>query len=196
MDLCVNKLTGTIPNLTNLVNLTKLDFNDNMISGSLPSEIGTFTKLETLLLSENELTGAIPAEFGNLYSLEYLFLFENDLSGCYYSNLKNLCTQIIEYNPDGQDIDFGNNFDASWVDFCASDAGICLDAAAICNSAPELNIDGLQFEEASYHSAQKISSNAIIEATTTFKAGETIELQSGFETNGLNDFRADIENCE
>jgi len=196
LDLCENNLTGTIPNFSNLTNIIELDLNDNQLTGNIPPEIGGLTKLEILTLSTNELTGSIPGELGNLSELYYLFLFSNDLSGCYNNNLEILCTQLTLYNPDGEDIDFGNNFDALWDEFCDTGAGACLAAAAICNSTPELNIDGLQFEAATYHSAQKISSNAIIEAETIFKAGESIELTSGFETNGLNEFQANIEDCE
>lgn len=192
-----NELSGEIPSTVGkLMNIQVLYFDYNQLTGTIPVEFGNLINSIDFGLSNNLLTGTIPGEFGNFSNLETLFLFNNNLSGCYNSNLTNLCGQIDFYYFYGEDIDFGNNFDALWADFCTTSAGTCEADAAICNSIPELIIDGLQFEAATYHSAQKISSNAIIEAETIFKAGETIELLSGFETNGLNDFQLLIEDCE
>jgi len=75
-------------------------------------------------LESNQLSGSIPPEIGNLSSLESLGLSNNQLSGCYDSNLTILCTQLQAFN-DNAAISDGNNFDASWEDFCATGVGTC-----------------------------------------------------------------------
>lgn len=50
--------------------VTKIDLEDNNLSGSIPSSIGNLTELLSLDLSENNLTGNIPSEMGNLIKLE------------------------------------------------------------------------------------------------------------------------------
>ena len=47
----------------------RLDLFDTDIGGTLPSEIGTLTKLRNLLLEDLDLTGTIPTELGNLSDL-------------------------------------------------------------------------------------------------------------------------------
>ena len=51
------------------------------IFGSIPSEIGNLTALDTLNLSSNRFIGSIPSEIGNLTSLRFLWLHNNRLSG-------------------------------------------------------------------------------------------------------------------
>jgi len=186
-----NQLSGSVPpELGNLNNLSLLYLNLNQLTGTIPPELANLTNLLELSISNNLLTGGIPPEFGDLQFLLYLFLYNNDLSGCFDINLTNLCFLTL------MDVDSGNNFDATWGDFCYTGAGLCVSSALICNSPPTLNINGLQMEAAIYHSAQEVSSNAIIKALTTYKAGETIELKSGFEADGQNNFQAEIEECE
>ncbi len=53
----------------------------NQLSGTIPSELGNLTNLQTLHLYDNQLSGAIPTEFGNLANLKWLRLDANELSG-------------------------------------------------------------------------------------------------------------------
>jgi len=77
-----NILTSTIPSeLGDLGNLKRLDLSYNMISGVIPSEIGMTTKLTYLDLSYNRISGTIPSEIGMTTKLTYLDLKSNKLTG-------------------------------------------------------------------------------------------------------------------
>ena len=59
-------LSGPIPNeISELVNLVKLDLSGNQLTDEIPPEIGNLTNLTTLNLTENQLTGIIPNEICN-----------------------------------------------------------------------------------------------------------------------------------
>jgi hypothetical protein len=70
--------------------VTKLDLNENQLSGSIPAELGNLSRLEFLNLGYNQLSGSIPSELGNLSHLEFLNLYVNQLSGSIPSELGNL----------------------------------------------------------------------------------------------------------
>ena len=57
-----------------------LDFHFNHLTGSIPSEIGNLTALESLDLLNNQLTGPIPSEIGQLPALEGLVLSNNQIT--------------------------------------------------------------------------------------------------------------------
>ncbi len=119
LGLSANQLTGSIPaEIGDLINLDDLDFGENQLTGSIPAEIGELKNLNYLYLYNNQLTGTVPMELGNLQNLKALFLGNNKLCGCYPENLNKLCDQLEEAN-----ISEGNNFEASWSDFCATGAG-------------------------------------------------------------------------
>ena len=56
--------------------------------------------------------------------MERLFVSNNSLSGCYLEDLSNLCNQLK--NSSNNDISNGNSFNATWEDFCATNAGNCI----------------------------------------------------------------------
>ncbi|XP_065873441.1 systemin receptor SR160 [Euphorbia lathyris] len=58
-----------------------LDLSYNLLSGSIPKEIGTMTYLYVLNLGHNYISGIIPQEFGNLEGLNILNLASNKLEG-------------------------------------------------------------------------------------------------------------------
>jgi Leucine-rich repeat (LRR) protein len=75
-----NHLTGSLPStLGSLAALTILDLDTNQLTGSIPSLSG-MTALTNLDLDTNQLTGGIPSLSG-LTSLTGLYLYNNQLSG-------------------------------------------------------------------------------------------------------------------
>ena len=77
-----NQLTGKIP--SELGSLTKLEWlylSVNQLTGEIPSELGDLANLRLLSLRKNQLTGEIPPEVGNLAKLEWLLLNNNQLTG-------------------------------------------------------------------------------------------------------------------
>ena len=76
--------------LGSLSNLERLLLSGNRLSGSIPSELGNLSNLEWLSLRRNQLSGPIPSELGNLSKLTLLFLYDNALSGPIPSQLGNL----------------------------------------------------------------------------------------------------------
>ena len=63
-----------------LTNLFGLYLRNNKLSGEIPTELRSLTKLQVLLLSGNDLSGEIPSELGRL-NLYFLYLHNNNLSG-------------------------------------------------------------------------------------------------------------------
>jgi len=125
LNLGQNELTGNIPlELANLSNLASLNLFGNELTGTIPPELSNLSNLTDLDLAFNGLTGNIPSELGNL-NLGFLHVSFNQLSGCYSSNLSNLCTQLNTPTNTNDYISNGNNFDATWEDFCNMDAGKC-----------------------------------------------------------------------
>ena len=75
-------MTGMIPTeFFQLASLATLDLSDNLLSGSMLSEICLLSHINSLVLSENSITGMIPTELFQLASLATLHLSDNLLSG-------------------------------------------------------------------------------------------------------------------
>ena len=72
--------------------VTRLWLDDNNLSGQIPDELGSLTRLETLALSQNQLYGHIPSELGNLSNLTTIRLSGNRLAGCVPNALRNVQT--------------------------------------------------------------------------------------------------------
>ena len=54
-------MSGEIPSaLGRLINLERLNLEDNQLSGEIPRELGDLTKLTRLRLGANQFTGCIP----------------------------------------------------------------------------------------------------------------------------------------
>ena len=75
-----NKLSGTIPDLSNLQALYTVELANNELSGSIPPSLGTLKELQNLILNDNQLTGQIP-DLTGLDSLAYLDIAGNQLDG-------------------------------------------------------------------------------------------------------------------
>ena len=77
------------------------------LTGAIPAELGSLSKLERLTLSRHDLTGTIPAELGQLSKLTDLSLHNNELTGgipAELGNLSNLTRLSLRNNPLGGDI--------------------------------------------------------------------------------------------
>ncbi len=58
------------------------------------------------------------------------------------------------------------------------------------------NLTGNATTNATHHATQSIYSDATINADVIYKAGEKVELKSGFSTNPANNFTGEIEDCD
>lgn len=182
IDLNDNNLSGTIPAaIGNLIEVTNINLSLNQLSGTIPDEFSNLSTLQILDLSRNNLIGSIPNSFaalstangGNLVELIFEF---NNLNGCYPSDLSALCAQAYY----GGFISSGNNFDASWDDFCTTNAGECS-----CSN-------NLNFLSTATHSVNNVfqagnqitsSATVITNVNVAYKANNRIRLNNGFNAN-------------
>ncbi|KAG5560019.1 hypothetical protein RHGRI_003336 [Rhododendron griersonianum] len=82
LDLSNNLIYGTIPSqISGLSRLASLSVSINHLSGGIPSEVAMLRSLIELDLSMNNLTGSIPSSIGILRNLTTLYLYKNSLSG-------------------------------------------------------------------------------------------------------------------
>ena len=93
-----NQLSGQIPDLSSLTQLTNLLLSNNQLSGQIP-DLSSLTQLTNLLLSNNQLSGQIP-DLSTLTQLTNLSFGYNQLSGqiSNLSALTNLTALIFHYN--------------------------------------------------------------------------------------------------
>ena len=86
-----NELTGEIPKeLGSLSKLQRVELGNNKLTGPIPTELGNLENLEILFLGSNLLTGEIPMELGSLSNLETLVIKINQLTGEIPAELGNL----------------------------------------------------------------------------------------------------------
>jgi len=71
-------------------NLFAMWLDGNFVTGTIPTEIGLMSGLNSLSLANGTLTGTIPEEIGNLNQLKRLWLFNNKLTGNIPQALGNL----------------------------------------------------------------------------------------------------------
>ncbi|KAK1364392.1 Receptor-like protein EIX2 [Heracleum sosnowskyi] len=75
-----NKLTGSLPDITQLSFLRELALNSNQLNGYLPTVFEHHSALQFLNLSSNHLRGVLP-DFTRFSSLTWLYLDNNEFSG-------------------------------------------------------------------------------------------------------------------
>ena len=95
LDISANSLLkGSIPNETGkqVSKLTHLGTSNCQIFGTIPSEIGLISGLQTLDLSMNDLIGTIPVELFELRQLQSINLSNNDLTGTLVSEIAGINT--------------------------------------------------------------------------------------------------------
>eukprot|EP00246_Nothoceros_aenigmaticus_P016118 TRINITY_DN708_c0_g1_i1.p1 TRINITY_DN708_c0_g1~~TRINITY_DN708_c0_g1_i1.p1 ORF type:complete len:983 (+),score=162.61 TRINITY_DN708_c0_g1_i1:135-3083(+) len=80
-----NQLTGPLlpagVDFSSCSSLAVFDVSGNLLSGSIPSAITSFTSLKVLDVSRNAITGSVPASLASLHSLVILDLSTNKLTG-------------------------------------------------------------------------------------------------------------------
>ncbi len=84
LDLFTNQLSGTIPTeLGFLTGLETIDIEDNGLTGQFftPEFNSLNNTLRKLRISKNEFTGQIPTEIGLFTSLDDLWIAQNELAG-------------------------------------------------------------------------------------------------------------------
>ncbi|XP_076914506.1 uncharacterized protein LOC143573539 [Bidens hawaiensis] len=81
MFLYKNKLSGRIPVVTPLLNLTRFDISMNNLNGSIPNGFGKLLKLEVFNLYSNQLSGQIPVSISKIRTLRIFRVFRNNLTG-------------------------------------------------------------------------------------------------------------------
>ena len=96
LNLKNNNLTGNMPSeLGSLSKLNRLSLSSNHLVGEIPLELGKLIELEWLYLNGNELTGSIPRQLSALTNLTDLWLNENELTGTIPAELGNLIKLTI-----------------------------------------------------------------------------------------------------
>ena len=80
LNLHSNRLTGTIPDLSDIAVLEELYLPNNDLTGSVPAWLNGMIKMRELWLWGNELSGAIP-DLSGMKSLQKLKLAKNNLTG-------------------------------------------------------------------------------------------------------------------
>ena len=75
--------------------VTKVELDDEDLTGTIPTELGSLSELTHLDLSDNSLTGDIPRKLGRLDNLEEVRLSGNSLTGCIPQGLKDVTTNDL-----------------------------------------------------------------------------------------------------
>ena len=81
--------------------VTELVLIENGLTGTIPAELGSLSRLRQLYLYQNRLTGTIPAELGDLGDLQWMSLSANELTGEIPVTLGRL-TKLEELHLDSQ----------------------------------------------------------------------------------------------
>jgi len=128
LELFSNQLSGEIPpELGNLESVLRIDLSENKLTGEIPIELSNLSIGVFLILNNNQLSGSIPPVFSDFLFNNFRFtLYNNNLSGCFDASLTKLCDHFKEAIYGFWDtISEGNNFDATWEEFCFEGKGIC-----------------------------------------------------------------------
>ena len=88
LSLFGNTLIGTlISEVGQLTRLESLDVGGNDLTGTLPSSLGMMERLAGLSIYGNRFTGVLPSSLGDLDSLQLLYADSNDLRGPFPTDL-------------------------------------------------------------------------------------------------------------
>lgn len=92
IDFDLNLVQGSLPDsLEKLANMENLFLSGNSMTGSIPDWVDSLPKLRNINFSHNFMTGRLPTSLGNLPNLEGLALdnnkFEGNMNGVFDSNV-------------------------------------------------------------------------------------------------------------
>ena len=91
LSLSENRLHGTLPaEVGDFTRLKWLYLNGNQIRGTIPERITELTYLEDLWLGQNQLAGSIPETINRLTNLQYLALDDNNMSGPLHASMMSM----------------------------------------------------------------------------------------------------------
>jgi len=86
-----NSLSGGVPTeVGKLVKVNSLYMNNNQLDAPLPEEIGEMENLRDIRLHDNLIPGVIPDSIGKLFKLRYLDFYNNQMVGDIPAGIKNL----------------------------------------------------------------------------------------------------------
>jgi hypothetical protein len=98
----MSKLTKKYGPSPFLLSLEHLNFEENALTGTLPTELGLLQYLKFLVVPENRISGPIPSELSQMPLLTELALNNNNLSGTLpeeLGSLENLASVFLFGNP-------------------------------------------------------------------------------------------------
>ncbi|GJN19333.1 hypothetical protein PR202_gb06600 [Eleusine coracana subsp. coracana] len=103
LDLSNNRIVGSIPRELFLINTLSdyVQIQNNMLTGTLPIELGNLKNLGMLDFSRNQISGEIPASLGDCQMLQYLNASHNNLEGkilLSVEQMKGLLVIDLSYN--------------------------------------------------------------------------------------------------
>ncbi|CAB9522187.1 Leucine Rich Repeat [Seminavis robusta] len=76
-----NRLTGPLPSLGALSDLTDLHLDGNSFTGTISSSVGLMFGLKSFVLGDNLITGTLASEIGLLFNLQILSVEKNNIGG-------------------------------------------------------------------------------------------------------------------
>ncbi|XP_062095201.1 probable LRR receptor-like serine/threonine-protein kinase At3g47570 [Humulus lupulus] len=103
LDLEDTILTGFIPKeLGSLTKLFRINLQTNNLTGEIPPTLANISSLEEFNVIDNTLVGTVPKEFGKLEMLKVFAVGSNDLSGMIPPSLYNISSLISFSTTDNQ----------------------------------------------------------------------------------------------
>jgi len=173
-------------------------YNNTVITDNYPHSIEyRFTATVNVQIANNLVSGNIllrngaSATLTTNYQVTDFSIFANASTHDYHlvdspSSIIDMGTSFSEIVLD---IDCEGRPDGAGIDIGADEK------SSPSSCPPTLTLSGLTITNETYHAIQEIRSNAVIGANVMYKAGDEVELMSGFAVNPGYSFLATIEAC-
>ncbi|KAG8371006.1 hypothetical protein BUALT_Bualt13G0042200 [Buddleja alternifolia] len=112
--LSVNRLSGHMTDqFGEFKNLQILDLGKNLLSGTIPINLGKLSSLRELRLEVNKFTGNLPESIGQLFNLEVLSINDNMLQGVVTETHFASLTKLSHFSASGNHLTL--KVDPNWV---------------------------------------------------------------------------------